>query len=122
MGFNSVDIVQGEDYTSNFYVKTDDGIFNRDMFSASGTYEILRLDDNSHVLTRTLVLDTSTLGFHKAIFNLSGADSNRLLEQTVEGAEDQYAKRSGYYGKIVLNNVTGITGPVLSVINKIRVI
>ncbi len=122
MGFNSADIIQGEDYVSSFYVKTDDGIFNRDLTGASGTYEMLLLSDKSSVLIRTLVIDTDKDGFHKATFNLSGSDSNRLLEPTIEGAEDQYLNRSGYYGKITINNVPGSVEPVLAIVSKINIL
>ena len=117
--FNSVNVVKGEEYTASFYVKQDDGIFNQDLVNCTGTYELYTLATDGLVLTKILAFDLDEEGFHKAKVTLTATDTNGLI-RTVEEAEDQYLKRSGYWAKI---KVVGLPiNPTLAVVSKINVV
>ena len=121
MGFNSIDIVKGDVYTNDFYLKMDDGIFNRTLEGSNGTFAVYEMDTDVLIFTAGLAVDIAEEGFNKAVVTLS-AGQTMLLDKIVEDAEDQYLKRSGYWGKVTLNEVPGGPNPILAIVNKINVL
>ena len=122
MAFSSMDIIKGQQFEADFYVRDDNGIEYKNLQGANAEFDMRWLDSkNSANVSSSMSIrqDDEEIWFARMIISSSVTNS---LSTIVEGEDDGYMHRSPYYGVLAINNVAGETSPILLHIDKVNVV
>lgn len=122
MAFSSIDIVKGQKFEADFYVREDNGIEYKNLQGAVASIDIRNIDtkQSANITSQlTIQKDADDIWFVRMTIqpNITGS-----MQTIIEGADDRYLHRSPYYGILKIDNMQGEQSPVLVHFDKINVI